>query len=74
MLAVTTDASFPRKIRQQEDAFSSRLDTISRHGVDDKWKSPLKALKVINAALLQDLGVNAITIQRDGSPNSFVVP
>lgn len=44
------------------------------HGMPDEWKSPLKATKAINAALLRDLGVETITVRRDGVRKTFAVP
>lgn len=51
------------------------LDNASyHHGMADDWKSPLKATKAVNAALLRDLGVNTITVRRDGEFKNFAVP
>ena len=44
------------------------------HGMARNWKSPLKATKAANAALLRELGVGTITIQRGWVHNEFAVP
>lgn len=35
---------------------------------------PLKAIKAVNASWLRNLGVNIITVERDGAPNSIAAP
>lgn len=37
-------------------------------------RSPLKVIKAVNAAVSRDVGVDTITVLRDGAPQNFAAP